>query len=310
MPARAIPQDQPSYTPYNIIPTPKTSSHHNMPYPTTLGNVRPTPETNSLLNAPYLTTLAVMSARAAFWNQLPYAPHNIFSTPKTFFSLNMPYPITPAVILIGATLRDQSPNAFHNILPTSKTSFSPNMSFLITPVVIPAKATPWDQFLDTPCNILLTPETSSLFNAPTTLATILANTQLSTSPSISLVPKTFFTNMGPISDSNDRPLSRKPLKTISSNIWQKQYTIYRRKVPNLYEVVINFCSSNAGSILANSSFENISFASNEDDWENSTLEIIYNSSDQISDIGINIEYKPVKEGPERGKKQQLTLEEK
>lgn len=35
MSARAIPQNQPPYTPCNILSTPETSSHLNVPYPTT-----------------------------------------------------------------------------------------------------------------------------------------------------------------------------------------------------------------------------------------------------------------------------------
>ncbi len=109
---------------------------------------------------------------------------------------------------------------------------------------------------------------------------------------------------------NDRPLSRKPLKTVSSNIRQKQPTTCRRKVLNLHEVIIDFSSSNAGSISANSSFWNIGYASTEDDRENSTPGTIDKSSDQTLDTGTNIECKPVKERPQRGKKQLLTLEEK
>ncbi len=84
----------------------------------------------------------------------------------------------------------------------------------------------------------------------------------------------------------------------------------RYKVPNLYEVVIDFSSSNARSILANSSFGSIGFTSNEDNQENSTSGIIYKSSGQTLNIRTNIECKPIKERLQRGKKQQLTLEKK
>ncbi len=182
------------------------------------------------------------------------------------------------------------------------------MPYLITPAVTPARAALRDQSPDAPHDVPSTPETSSPSNAPTTPATALANAQLPISPGIPLAPETFFTNAGPISDLNDRPLSRETLKTVSSNIRQKQPTTHRRKVPNLYEVVIDFSSSNAGSILANSSFGSIGFASNEDDRENSTPGTIYKSSDQTPNTGTNIECKPVKKGPQRGKKQRLTLE--
>ncbi len=138
----------------------------------------------------------------------------------------------------------------------------------------------------------------------------MVNAQLPTSPGNPLAPKTFFTNAEPIFNLNDRPLSREPLKTVSSNIRQKQPTTRRRKVPNLHEVVIYFNLSNAGSISANSSFGSIGFVSNKDDRENSTPGTIYKSSDQTPDTGTNIECKLVKEGLQRGKKQRLTLEEK
>lgn len=41
--------------------------------------------------------------------------------------------------------------------------------------------------------------------------------------------------------------------------------MYKRKVPNLYEVIIDFSLSNAGFILANSFFGSIGFANNKDD---------------------------------------------
>ena len=107
----------------------------------------------------------------------------------------------------------------------------------------------------------------------------MANAQLLTSLDIFLALETFFTNAELISDLNDRPLSKKPLKTVSSNIWQKQHTMHRHKVPNLHEIVIDFSLSNTRSILVNNSFESISFVSNEDDWENSTPGTIYKNSD-------------------------------
>ncbi len=109
---------------------------------------------------------------------------------------------------------------------------------------------------------------------------------------------------------NDRPLSKEPLKTVSSYIRQKQPTTYRRKVLNLHKVVINFSLSNTKSILVNSCFGSISFANNENNWENSTPGTIYQRSDQTSDIGTNIECNLVKEGLQKGKKQWLTLEKK
>lgn len=86
--------------------------------------------------------------------------------------------------------------------------------------------------------------------------------------------------------------------------------MHKRRVPNPHEIVIDFSSSNARSISANSSFGSIGFASNGDDQENSTPGTIYKSSDQTPETGTNIECKPVKKGPHGGKKQRLTLEEK
>lgn len=71
----------------------------------------------------------------------------------------------------------------------------------------------------------------------------------------------------------------------------------RRKVSNLYEVVIDFSSPNAGSILANCFFGSIDFVNNEDNWRNFIPRTIYKSSDQIFNIGINIECNLVKEVP-------------
>lgn len=117
-----------------------------------------------------------------------------------------------------------------------------------------------------------------LSHLPTILATILANAQLLTFLSIFLALETFFINIKPIFNLNNRLLSRKLLKIVFFNIQQKQYTMGRRKVSNLYKVVIDYSLSNIGSILANSSFGNICFTSNEDDWENSTLGIIHKSN--------------------------------
>ena len=87
--------------------------------------------------------------------------------------------------------------------------------------------------------------------------------------------------------------------------------MHRRKISNPYEVVIDFSSSNTESISANKSFGKTSFASNEDDQENSTPGTIYKSSDQILlKTETNIECKPVKKRPQGGKKQWLTLEQK
>lgn len=142
------------------------------------------------------------------------------------------------------------------------------------------KAAPRNQSLDTSHNVVPISDIFSLFNIPclTILTITLANTQLLIFPDIFLILKTFFINARPISDLNNRPLSKKPLKTIFSNIWQKQYTMHRRKVPNLYEVVIDFSLSNIRSILINSSFKGISFISNRDNQENSTPKTIYKNS--------------------------------
>ena len=127
----------------------------------------------------------------------------------------------------------------------------------------------------------------------------MANTQLSTSPSILLVLEMFFINVGLISDLNNRLLSRKSLKTITSNIWQKQHIMCRYRVLNLYKVIIDFNSSNAGSILANSSLGSISFANNKDNWENSILKTIYRNSNLISNTRTNIKCEPGKKYPQK-----------
>ncbi len=222
----------------------------------------------------------------------------------------MPYSITPTITSTRAAPQNQPSYALWNVLPTPETFFSPNTPYPITPAVIPARAAPQDQSLDVPHNIPLILKISSPFNAPITPATALANAQLPISLGISLASETFFINAGPISDLNDKSLNREPLKTVSSNIRQKQSTTYRRKIPNLYEVVIDFSLSNTGPTSANSSFGSISFASNKDNWENSTPGTIYKSSYQTPNIETNIECKPVKEGSQSGKKQQLTFEEK
>lgn len=41
--------------------------------------------------------------------------------------------------------------------------------------------------------------------------------------------------------------------------------MHRHKAPNLYEVVIDFSSFNADSIVANNSFANIDFTNNKND---------------------------------------------
>lgn len=54
--------------------------------------------------------------------------------------------------------------------------------------------------------------------------------------------------------------------------------MHKRKVLNLYKIVLDFSSSNLRSILVNSFFGSFSFANNKDDQENSTSETIYKSS--------------------------------
>lgn len=108
--------------------------------------------------------------------------------------------------------------------------------------------------------------------------------------------------MRSIFDLNNRLFSRELLKTVSSNIRKKQHITRRHKILNLHKVVINFNLSNAGSILANSSFGNIYFASNKDDWENSNPGTIYKNSDQTPDTGANIECKQIKKRLQKGKK--------
>ncbi len=107
---------------------------------------------------------------------------------------------------------------------------------------------------------------------------------------------------------------------MSSNIWQK-----RLKVGNPHEIVLDFSSPNSGSISANSSFESIGFASNENDQENSTSEnstfgnstsrnstsgTIYKSGNQTAENGVNIECKSVTKGLQGVKRPRLTPEEK
>lgn len=60
---------------------------------------------------------------------------------------------------------------------------------------------------------------------------------------------------------------------------------------NLHEIVLDFSLSNFGLILTNNSFKIIGFASNENDQENSTLEIIYKSNNQTAENRANIKYK-------------------
>lgn len=118
------------------------------------------------------------------------------------------------------------------------------MSYPITPVVRSARAAPQKQFLDAPCNIFPTPETFSLSNASTILVIVLTNTQLLISSGISLASETFFISAEPISDLNNRLLSKKLLKIVFSYIQQKQPTTYKRKVSNLHKVVIDSSLSN------------------------------------------------------------------
>lgn len=155
-------------------------------------------------------------------------------------------------------------------------------------------------------DVFLIPKTFFIANALslTTLVSTLANVlfpiKFSKFLNVFIALKTFFTNIRPIFNLNDRPKTRKPLQTIFSNIRQRQRTMYKDKIPNLYEIVLDFSLSNAGSILINSFFGTISFANNRDDQKNSTPGTIYKSINQISEIGINIECKLVK-------KKQLTL---
>lgn len=78
--------------------------------------------------------------------------------------------------------------------------------------------------------------------------------------------------------------------------------MHKRKVSNLYKIVLNFNLSNTRSILANGFFGNISFANNGNDQKNSTSGTIHKSSNQIPKTKINIKYKPIKKEPQEGKK--------
>ena len=87
--------------------------------------------------------------------------------------------------------------------------------------------------------------------------------------------------------------------------------MHRRRARNPNEVVIDFSSSNTGSISVNSSFGSIGFTtSSENDQENSVPGVIYKNSDQTPKNGTNTERTPLKKGPRRVKRPQLTLEEK
>lgn len=78
--------------------------------------------------------------------------------------------------------------------------------------------------------------------------------------------------------------------------------MHKCKISNLHKIVISFSLFNVGSILANSFFENNSFASNKNNQENSTLRTIYKSSNQTAKIKTNIEYRLLKNSLQRGKK--------
>lgn len=164
----------------------------------------------------YSITIIVASVRITSQDQPSYVLQDVFLTLETSFSLNIPYPITLTIIPAKVASQNQSSNATYNVLPTSK-----NFSF---------------------------------FNASTILTTTLVNAQFLTSLDILLTLETFFTNVRPVFNLNNKPLSKELLKTVSSNIWQKQPTTHKRKVPNLYEIVSNYSSSNAGSISVNSFF--------------------------------------------------------
>lgn len=112
-----------------------------------------------------------------------------------------------------------------------KTFFSSNTSYSIALTVTPIRATLQDQSPDIPCNIPPMLETFSPSNIPITPATILANTQLLISSDIPPISKTFFTNIRPIFDLNDRLLNRESWKLVTFNIQQKQPTTHRYKIP-------------------------------------------------------------------------------
>lgn len=158
-----------------------------------------------------------MPARATSQNYPQYTIYNVPPTPKTSSSSNALYPIPLTVTWARAVLQNQCPDAF--------------------------------------CNVFLILETFSSSNIHCSICLVitLVNAQFSTSLGFSQAPKTCFTNAKPISNLNDRPLSKEPLKTVFFVIRGKKHTIYRRKVPHLYEIVINFTSSHAVSIFINNS---------------------------------------------------------
>ena len=126
-------------------------------------------------------------------------------------------------------------------------------------------------------------------------------------------------------DLNDLPLNKELLQIMSSNIRQK-----RHKFKNLHKIVLDFSLSNSGSILVNSSFGSIGFASNENDqensthgnstfgnstfgnfiFENSTSGTIYKNGNQTAENRADIECESITKGPQGVKRLQLIPEEK
>lgn len=83
--------------------------------------------------------------------------------------------------------------------------------------------------------------------------------------------------------------------------------MYRCKILNLYEVVLNCSLFNTRSIFANNFFESIGFVNNKNDQENSTLGVIFKNKDKIPKNKTNIEYLPIKKKSQKSKKLQLIL---
>lgn len=94
----------------------------------------------------------------------------------------------------------------------------------------------------------------------------------------------------PTSILNNLLLSKTPLQTVFLNVRQKQSLIHRRKACNQYKIVIDFSLSINGSILANSYFKSIGFASNENNQEDSIPRIIYKSNSQTLENRNNTEH--------------------
>ncbi len=107
---------------------------------------------------------------------------------------------------------------------------------------------------------------------------------------------------------------------MSSNIRQK-----RSNIRNPHKIVLDLGSSNFRSISTNNSFVSISFASNENDQENSTSEnstsgnstfgnstsgTKYKSSNQTVENRANIQCKPVTKELQEVKRLQLIFEER